>query len=166
MTTYGGVEVYLHAFLTSALDGGGWSTSRPASKRTPVTHLIGGWVGLRAGLDAVAKRNDLCVVFPLYVRKFICFCLTFSTHQHVSNHFVSLPTVTSRSALGPTQPPIQWVSRALSLRIKQPGRKADHSSPSSAQLKRKHWDNFTFNLYLPVTTYKPDDTPSPTLYKI
>jgi hypothetical protein len=30
MKTYGEVEVWLHALLTSALDGGEWSTSRPS----------------------------------------------------------------------------------------------------------------------------------------
>jgi hypothetical protein len=29
MKTYGGVEVYVHVFLTSALVGGEWSASRP-----------------------------------------------------------------------------------------------------------------------------------------
>jgi hypothetical protein len=37
-----------------------------------------------------------------------------------------------RTALGPTQPPIQWIQAALSLWVKRPGRKADHSPPSSA----------------------------------
>jgi hypothetical protein len=37
----------------------------------------------------------------------------------------------SRTALGPTQPPIQWVPGALSLGVKRPGRKADHSPPSA-----------------------------------
>jgi hypothetical protein len=41
----------------------------------------------------------------------------------------------SRSALGPIQPPIQWVSGALSLGVKRPGLEADHSSPSSAEIK-------------------------------
>jgi hypothetical protein len=35
----------------------------------------------------------------------------------------------SRTALGPTQPPIQWVPGALSLGVKQPGHEADHSPP-------------------------------------
>jgi hypothetical protein len=41
----------------------------------------------------------------------------------------------SRPALGPTQPPNQWVPCALSQGVKQPGREADHSSPSSAGVK-------------------------------
>jgi hypothetical protein len=40
-----------------------------------------------------------------------------------------------RPALGPTQPPIQWVTVALSLAIKWPGREADRSPPSSAEVK-------------------------------
>jgi hypothetical protein len=41
----------------------------------------------------------------------------------------------SKTALGPTQPPIQWVPGALSLGVKRPGREADHSPPSSAEVK-------------------------------
>jgi hypothetical protein len=40
-----------------------------------------------------------------------------------------------RTALGPIQPPIQWVSGFLSLGVKPPGREADHSPPSSAEVK-------------------------------
>jgi hypothetical protein len=40
-----------HAFLTSALQQREWSASRPDSG----THCIGGWVGPKAGLDAVEK---------------------------------------------------------------------------------------------------------------
>jgi hypothetical protein len=40
-----------------------------------------------------------------------------------------------RSVLGPTQPPIQWVPGALSPNIKRPGREADHSPPSSVDVK-------------------------------
>jgi hypothetical protein len=76
---------------------------------------------------------------------------------------IFLFTTASRTALGPTQPPIQWVPGALSLGVNRSGREADHSSPSSAEVKRmrgaipplpntppwcgaqlKHRDNFTF----------------------
>jgi hypothetical protein len=47
--------------LTSAIDGGEWSASRPGRftlrGRAPGTHWIGGWVGPRAVLDAVVKRK-------------------------------------------------------------------------------------------------------------
>jgi hypothetical protein len=60
-------------------------------------------------------------------------------------------------ALGLTLPPIQWVPEALSLGVKRPGRKADHSPPSRAEVKNgwsynfmawnlaNHRDNFTSN---------------------
>jgi hypothetical protein len=48
---------------------------------------------------------------------------------------IFLFTTAFRTALEPTQPPIQWVPWALSLCVKRPGRKADHSPPSSAEVK-------------------------------
>jgi hypothetical protein len=48
---------------------------------------------------------------------------------------IFLFTTASRPALGPTQPPIQWVPGALSLGVKRLGREADHSPPSSAEVK-------------------------------
>jgi len=78
-------------------------------------------------------------------------CLSHSDHY----------TTESRTAL----PPIQWVPGSLPLRVKRPGREADHSPPSSAEVKEwveqyvhspntptwrgaqlKHRDNFTFLL--------------------
>jgi hypothetical protein len=57
--TYGGVDVYIHIFLTSALVGGEWSASRPGrfipGERARGTHWIGGWVRPRAGLDDMEK---------------------------------------------------------------------------------------------------------------
>jgi hypothetical protein len=44
MKAYGGVNVYVHIVLTSALVGGEWSISR-LSRFTPGTHGIGVWVG-------------------------------------------------------------------------------------------------------------------------
>jgi hypothetical protein len=47
--------------LTSALDGGEWSASRPGrftpKERASGTHWIGGWMGPRAVLDAMVKRK-------------------------------------------------------------------------------------------------------------
>jgi hypothetical protein len=76
---------------------------------------------------------------------------------------IFLFTTMSRTALGPTWPPIQWVLGSLSLGVKQLECEADHSPPSSAKVKErvelylhslntpsrrgdqlKHRDNFTF----------------------
>jgi hypothetical protein len=48
---------------------------------------------------------------------------------------IFLFTTVSRTALGPTQPPIQWVPGLLSLGVKQLRHEADHSPPSSAKVK-------------------------------
>jgi hypothetical protein len=61
MKTYGGVEVWPHAFLTSALGEGEWLASWPSRftprERAPSTHWIGGWVAHRASLDTMLKRR-------------------------------------------------------------------------------------------------------------
>jgi hypothetical protein len=48
---------------------------------------------------------------------------------------IILFTTASRTAPGPTQPLIQWVPGALSLGVKWPEREADHSPPSSDEVK-------------------------------
>jgi hypothetical protein len=48
-------------------------------------------------------------------------------------------TTSSRTALRPTQPPIQWVPGALSLGVKWLGREADHSPPSVPRSKNEWW---------------------------
>jgi hypothetical protein len=48
---------------------------------------------------------------------------------------IFLFSTTSRTALGPTQPPIQWVPGVLSLGVKRPGCEAGRSPPSSAEVK-------------------------------
>jgi hypothetical protein len=62
MKTYGGADVEIQLFLTSALVGGEWSASLPCRftprERAPGTHWIGGWLGPRASLDDVEKRNS------------------------------------------------------------------------------------------------------------
>jgi hypothetical protein len=47
-------------------------------------------------------------------------------------------STSSGPAMGPTQPPIQWVPGALSLGVKRQGREADHSPPTSVEV-RKMW---------------------------
>jgi hypothetical protein len=57
-----GVDVQLHAFLTSELEWGESSVSRPGlfipGERTPVSHWTGGWLVFRAGLDVTARRKN------------------------------------------------------------------------------------------------------------
>jgi hypothetical protein len=81
---------------------------------------------------------------------------------------IFLLTTASGTALRLTQPPIQWVPGVLFLGVKWPGSEADHSPPSSADVKNawsytstpqhifmvwcvvKHRDNF---ISLPRTFY-------------
>jgi hypothetical protein len=49
---------------------------------------------------------------------------------------IFLFTTASRKVLGPTQPPIQWVSEALTLGVERLGREAEHSSPSRSDVKK------------------------------
>jgi hypothetical protein len=58
MKPYGGVDLQIHIFLTSALAGGEWSDSLPG-RFTPGTHWIRSLVDPRGGLDDVEKREFL-----------------------------------------------------------------------------------------------------------
>jgi hypothetical protein len=61
--TYWGMEIKLHAFLTSALAEDEWSTLRSGlftpRETASGTHWIGGWVSPRTGMDAVARKKIL-----------------------------------------------------------------------------------------------------------
>jgi hypothetical protein len=57
-----------------------------------------------------------------YVRRNAAYCEEFSDIFRVGRQ-------------EPTQPPIQWVPGALSPGVKRQGREADHSLPSSAEVK-------------------------------
>jgi hypothetical protein len=58
---WGSGSIAPRILTSSALDGGGWSDSRPGRftprERAPGIHWIRGWVGHRAVLDAVVKRK-------------------------------------------------------------------------------------------------------------
>jgi hypothetical protein len=45
------------------------------------------------------------------------------------------PSLSCRVVLGPTQLPVQWVQGAYSSVVKRPGREADHSTPTGAEVK-------------------------------
>jgi hypothetical protein len=69
--------------------------------------------------------------------------------QQAQTHFAFVTLVTaSRPALGPTQPPIQWVPVVLSLGVKRPRREA--------RLKKGRRDNFIF--YFTFTATSPFKT--------
>jgi hypothetical protein len=54
----------------------------------------------------------------------------------------------SRPALKPTQPPIQWVTGAISQGVKRPGRESGHSPPSSAEVKNAWSYTYTPPCYM------------------
>jgi hypothetical protein len=66
MKTYGGVDVQIDIFLTSALLEGEWSDSRPSrltpGERAPGIHWIGGWMGPRFGLDDMEENKFLTLL--------------------------------------------------------------------------------------------------------
>jgi hypothetical protein len=72
MKLYWGSECIAPRILTSALDRCEWSASLPGRftprETAPCTHWIGGWVGSRAGLDAVSKRKIPPIVQPVVSR--------------------------------------------------------------------------------------------------
>jgi len=67
MKTYWEVEVWRHAFLTSALDGE-WSVSSPGHfttrERATGTHWTECQMGHRVGLDAVQRKKPPSLPLP------------------------------------------------------------------------------------------------------
>jgi hypothetical protein len=94
--------------LTSALDTGEWSTSRPSrfttTERAPGTHLIGGWVETVINtLYNLTKSWDssvgIAIDYGLDDRM-----IEVRIQVRAGNFFF---VTVFRPALGPTQPPIQ-----------------------------------------------------------
>jgi hypothetical protein len=57
----------------------------------------------------------------------------------------------TRTSVGPTQPPIQWVPAAVCVGIKRPKIESDQSLASSARLRMVHRDSFTCAALVRVT---------------
>jgi hypothetical protein len=89
----------------------------------------------------VKIRNGSNVIQETDIRVYDFTCLIILGQYHTGHGSIPgggkiflIPTV-SRSALGPTQPPNQWVLGPLSPGVKWPGHETDHSPPSSAKVK-------------------------------
>jgi hypothetical protein len=111
----------------------------------------------------VLERKQLLQSLHIWATGWTIGVLGFDSRQWLG---IFLFTTASRTALGPTQLPIKWVPGALSLGINRPGHEANHSLPSSAEVKNswsytstpqyvfiawflvKHRDTFTFTTYL------------------
>jgi hypothetical protein len=55
--------------------------------------------------------------------------------RRICCYIIFLPLSRPERLLGPTQPPIQRLPGALCLGVKRPGREADHSPPSTTEVK-------------------------------
>jgi hypothetical protein len=127
-----------------------------AAKLTRLTHKIAIQLHLVADTCTICNFPSRRPVRLLLDKLFYIFYI--SVIYKVSMYL----TTGSRPALGPTQPRIQWVPGALSLGVKRPEREADHSPPSSSEVKNawnytstpqyafmawclvKHRDNFIY----------------------
>jgi hypothetical protein len=84
-----------YSFLTSTLDGGEWSASRPGRAllwgKDPGTHWTGGWLGSRACLDTETRRKILCLCLGLKlgrpVRSQTLYWLSYPCSIDISRHF-------------------------------------------------------------------------------
>jgi hypothetical protein len=104
----------------------------------------------------------LCPPSPRIPFPVLCLSSPCNLIEQHSMKGIFLFTTASRTALGPTQPPIQWVPESLSLGVKRPGGEACHSPPSNSEVNVrgaispfpkfafmvwclvKHRDNFAF----------------------
>jgi hypothetical protein len=73
-----------------------------------------------------------CIHHNIFLMERLAGVLGFDSRRGLG---IFLFTTASRTALGPTQPPIQWVLVSPSLGVNRQGREADHSPPSSAEVK-------------------------------
>jgi hypothetical protein len=137
--------------LTSALDGGEWSASRPGRfnprKRAPGSHWIVNWVGPRASLDAAVRRkipspyrdSNLISSSPTDTLLTMNSGKIAQTGARVAQSVVIfLFSTSSRLYLGGGGHPAPYpvgTRGLLPRRVKRPEREDGHSPPSSAGVK-------------------------------
>jgi hypothetical protein len=82
-----------------------------------------------------AEVTNVCSYISFSLHAFKEWCLTKhrNSFTFIKNFHLSM---SSRPALRFTQSPIQWVLGALSSSVKRPGREADHSTETSAEVKK------------------------------
>jgi hypothetical protein len=133
------VEVRLHAFLHSALYCGEWSDSRTGRfiawerPRLTTDYKAGWapepvWTRRREKSPNPSRKSNPChlarsliTILTELLRLAKLFDLDFDSRRGLG---ILLFTTESRTALRPTQPPIQWAQGALPLGVKRPGREA------------------------------------------
>ena len=103
---YGGVDVKLYSFLTSALGGREWSASgngRFTPKNNPLTPWTGEWVGPRAGVDVFGEEKDVHVdvsaLLPLHTH-------TQTTHKYTQHEHKRTHTHTTQTHTHCTVSPV------------------------------------------------------------
>jgi len=101
----GGVEVQLHSFLTSALDGGEWTTTRPdrciPGGRNPVpTEQEAGRdeVWARAGVDVAVGGNESRTFQPVALGTIPSTVCPYGVGHRVSHNMVTKKKFASHSA--------------------------------------------------------------------
>jgi hypothetical protein len=105
---------------------------------------IAGWLQMMLSdyIDLLVRIAHIICNHPLYMRRgsSVGIALEYRLDSRGSRFDfrmglgIFLFTTASRTALEPIQPPIQWVPAAPFLGVKRPGREADHSLPSSAEV--------------------------------
>jgi hypothetical protein len=76
-----------------------------------------------------SERNDILHNVLCINLIYLCYYIFYDSRRWLGTFLFT--------ALGPTQPPTQWLPGSPSLGVKRPGCEADHLPPSSAEVKER-----------------------------